>query len=149
MGFDRDPSDHGVLHRRDLATSGVTAAARAAEDAARQSYGRLLAVLAARTDDIPAAEDALADAFERALRTWPTAGIPDNPEGWLVTVAKNRWLDERTRSPTESSESHTVDEAIRGRSAPKTGFRSLGMRQIVPRVSARNDNPDQGAGGVR
>ncbi|QNE48267.1 RNA polymerase subunit sigma-70 [Glaciihabitans sp. INWT7] len=60
---------------------------------ARSSYGRLLAVLAARTGDIPAAEDALADAFERALRTWPDCGIPDNPQGWLVTVAKNRWLD--------------------------------------------------------
>ncbi|MCU1439595.1 MAG: polymerase subunit sigma-70 [Rhodoglobus sp.] len=71
---------------------GVAAAARA-EEVARSSYGRLLAVLAARTGDISAAEDALADAFERALRTWPARGIPDNPEGWLVTVAKNRWLD--------------------------------------------------------
>ncbi len=67
--------------------------ARRAEEVARSSYGRLLAVLAARTGDIPAAEDALADAFERALRTWPDSGIPDNPQGWLVTVAKNRWLD--------------------------------------------------------
>jgi len=80
-----------------VTAAGGGTAARAAEDAARQSYGRLLAVLAARTGDIPAAEDALADAFERALRTWPTAGIPDNPEGWLVTVAKNRWLDELRR----------------------------------------------------
>ena len=68
-------------------------AAARAEEVARSSYGRLLAVLAARTGDISAAEDALADAFERALRKWPESGIPDNPEGWLVTVAKNRWLD--------------------------------------------------------
>jgi predicted RNA polymerase sigma factor len=84
-----------------------------AEEAARASYGRLLAVLAARTGDIPAAEDALADAFERALRTWPTAGIPANPEGWLVTVAKNRWLDE-LRRPTLASvvePVETLDEA--------------------------------------
>jgi predicted RNA polymerase sigma factor len=74
----------------------VIAAARA-EEVARASYGRLLAVLAARTGDIRAAEDALADAFERALRVWPQSGIPDNPEGWLVTVAKNRWLDELKR----------------------------------------------------
>lgn len=83
----------------------MTAAARA-EEAARSSYGRLLAVLAARTGDIPAAEDALADAFERALRTWPVSGIPDNPEGWLVTVAKNRWLDtiKRRRPVPERAE---------------------------------------------
>jgi RNA polymerase sigma-70 factor, ECF subfamily len=78
----------------------MTAAARA-EEVARSSYGRLLAILAARTGDIPAAEDALADAFERALRTWPSAGIPDNPEGWLVAVAKNRWLDELKRKRPE------------------------------------------------
>ena len=54
-------------------------------------------MLAARTVDIPAAEDALADAFERALRTWPRTGVPHNPEGWLITVAKNRWLDELRR----------------------------------------------------
>ena len=65
----------------------------AAERAARASYGRLLALLAASTRDIALAEDALADAFERALRTWPTTGVPDNPQGWLMTVARNRVRD--------------------------------------------------------
>ena len=59
----------------------------------RDSYGRLLAVLAAPTRDIAAAEDALADALERALARWPDDGIPVNPEGWLVTVARNRLRD--------------------------------------------------------
>src|SRR6185369_4623964 len=39
------------------------------------------------------AEDALADAFERALRTWPAEGVPANPDGWLLTVARNRLRD--------------------------------------------------------
>ena len=73
-------------------TGGLSAQARA-EITARASYGRLLAVLAAPTGDIPAAEDALADAFERALTTWPVNGVPDNPEGWLLTVARNRLRD--------------------------------------------------------
>ncbi len=64
-----------------------------AERAARESYGRLLALLAASTRDIALAEDALADAFERALRTWPTTGVPGNPAGWLMTVARNRIRD--------------------------------------------------------
>jgi predicted RNA polymerase sigma factor len=64
-----------------------------AERAARESYGRLVALLAASTRDVALAEDALADAFERALRTWPTNGVPDNPQGWLVTVARNRIRD--------------------------------------------------------
>lgn len=65
----------------------------AAERSARASYGRLVALLAAGTRDVPFAEDALADAFERALTTWPDAGIPANPEGWLLTVARNRLRD--------------------------------------------------------
>ena len=64
-----------------------------AERVARDSYGRLVALLAAPTRNIPLAEDALADAFERALSTWPTGGVPDNPEGWLLTVSRNRIRD--------------------------------------------------------
>ncbi len=62
-------------------------------DLVRESYGRLLAVLAAPTRDIAAAEDALADALERALARWPEDGIPANPEGWILTVARNRLRD--------------------------------------------------------
>jgi RNA polymerase sigma-70 factor (ECF subfamily) len=69
-------------------------AARSAEVAARDSYGRLLALLAASTSDLAAAEDALADAFERALRTWPSNGVPGNPDAWLLTVARNRLRDQ-------------------------------------------------------
>lgn len=59
----------------------------------RASYGRLLAVLAAPSADIAAAEDALGDALERALARWPDEGIPDNPEAWVLTVARNRLRD--------------------------------------------------------
>jgi predicted RNA polymerase sigma factor len=60
---------------------------------ARESYGRLLAILAARSRDIELAEDALGDAFEQALRRWPNDGVPDNPEAWLLAVARNRQRD--------------------------------------------------------
>ncbi|WP_226346955.1 RNA polymerase sigma factor [Agilicoccus flavus] len=73
------------------ARPGVVAAR--ADVIARTSYGRLLALLAARTCDITAAEDAIADAFERALRTWPERGIPANPDAWLLTVARHRLRD--------------------------------------------------------
>ena len=69
-------------------------AARSADAAARDSYGRLLALLAASTSDLAAAEDALADAFERALRTWPAQGVPRSPDAWLLTVARNRLRDQ-------------------------------------------------------
>lgn len=66
-----------------------TEAARAAEQAARSSYGRLLALLVARTRDIPAAEDALAEALSAALQSWPRTGVPREPDAWLMTVARN------------------------------------------------------------
>ncbi len=64
-------------------------ARHAAETAARTSYGRLLALLAARSRDIAASEDALSEAFVAALRTWPENGVPANPDAWLMTAARN------------------------------------------------------------
>jgi predicted RNA polymerase sigma factor len=72
-------------------------AAATAERVARAAYGRLVALLAARSRDVIAAEDALADAFAAALARWPVAGVPANPEGWLLTVARNRLTDRHRR----------------------------------------------------
>lgn len=77
-------------------------ARRTAEVAARASYGKLIAILAARTRDIAAAEDALAQAFATALATWPDRGVPENPEGWLLTTARRTLLhDARHRKVRE------------------------------------------------
>ena len=65
----------------------------AAEHAARVSYGRLVALLTAPSGDVQLAEDCLSTAFVRALATWPDSGVPENPEGWLLTVARNQQRD--------------------------------------------------------
>jgi RNA polymerase sigma-70 factor (ECF subfamily) len=72
----------------------------AAEQAARDSYGRLVAWLAARSGDIASAEDALGDAFASALATWPTKGVPDAPEAWLIAAARRRMVDSYRRRRT-------------------------------------------------
>ncbi|HYD87604.1 MAG TPA: DUF6596 domain-containing protein [Vitreimonas sp.] len=74
--------------------------AAAAERVARDSYGRLVALLAARTRDVAAAEDALADAFAAALTAWPRTGAPDNPEAWLFAAAKRKLIDAARRRKT-------------------------------------------------
>lgn len=79
------------------AVVGDEKARRAAEHAARTSYGRLLASLTARSRDIAAAEDALSAAFTSALSIWPERGVPDNPDAWLFTAARNL-LTNRARS---------------------------------------------------
>ncbi|MEM9067808.1 MAG: DUF6596 domain-containing protein [Myxococcota bacterium] len=75
----------------------MTEVDRAVERAARDSYGRLVAQLAVRFGDVGGAEDALADAFLAALRTWPLRGVPDAPVAWLLTTARNRLRDQRRR----------------------------------------------------
>jgi predicted RNA polymerase sigma factor len=64
-----------------------------ANRAARESFGRLAALLAARTGDIALAEDVLSEAFVAALETWPETGVPANPEGWLLVTARRRASD--------------------------------------------------------
>ena len=89
----------------------------AAVAAARRSYGKLVAFLAARTRDVAGAEDALADAFATALDTWPARGVPDNPEAWLLTVARRKMIDEaRLRRTGEGVAEHLVllDELAEG-----------------------------------
>ncbi len=71
---------------------------RAIERVARSSYGRLVAVLAAPTRDIASAEDALSDAIAAALDQWPREGVPDNPEAWLLAVARRRTQDAQRRA---------------------------------------------------
>lgn len=75
---------------------------RAIEISVRESYGRLIAYLAARTRDVAGAEDALSAALLAALETWPRDGVPQKPEAWLLTIARRRLIDrarhERTRA---------------------------------------------------
>jgi len=63
------------------------------EAVARNSYGRLVAYLAARSGDLAGAEDALSDAFGAALQRWPADGVPQKPEAWLLHAARNRLVD--------------------------------------------------------
>ncbi|MDF3213266.1 RNA polymerase sigma factor [Mesorhizobium sp. M7A.F.Ca.CA.001.09.2.1] len=87
--------------------SGLEIARAAAETAARQSYGKLVAWLAARTRDVAAAEDALADAFAAALERWPRTGVPKKPEAWLLAVARRRRVDAvRRRLTSEAGREH-------------------------------------------
>lgn len=84
---------------------------------ARQSYGKLLSAVASRTGDLLAAEDALAEAFRKAVETWPERGIPDRPEAWLLSVARNqrrdvaKSADARRRSASDVLDSFASPDA--------------------------------------
>lgn len=56
---------------------------------------------ASRWCDVAAAEPALAEAFAKALIRRPIDGIPDSPEGWLMTAARRELLQRERRASVE------------------------------------------------
>jgi RNA polymerase sigma-70 factor (ECF subfamily) len=54
---------------------------------------RVLAGLIRRFGDFELAEDALQDAFAKAIEVWPQQGLPEQPAAWLTTVAQHRAVD--------------------------------------------------------
>lgn len=94
------------------ARHGAVSEAHLAERVARESYGRLLALLTARTRDVAAAEDALADAFAAALTAWPRSGAPDSPEAWLFAAAKRKLIDAARRARTAADGEQQVVLAV-------------------------------------
>jgi RNA polymerase sigma-70 factor (ECF subfamily) len=68
---------------------------RLVDSLARDSASRLVATLARRlgAGRIATAEDAVQHALMQALSLWPFKGVPERPEAWLATVARNRALD--------------------------------------------------------
>ncbi|WP_155373342.1 RNA polymerase sigma factor [Catellatospora vulcania] len=82
-------------------TDARAAAAQAAAAAATEAYQRIVAALIRITGDWTLAEDCAQEALALALDRWPADGVPDNPGGWLMTVARNRALDVLRRGTVE------------------------------------------------
>lgn len=74
----------------------------------RRLYPVVLARLVRAARDLPDAEDAVQDALARAVELWPRQGIPDRPEAWLITVAKNRYLDGLRRRQRHRAHADTL-----------------------------------------
>jgi RNA polymerase sigma factor (sigma-70 family) len=70
------------------------AAGRSVEDLLREVAPQALGSLVRRYGAFDAAEDAVQEALIAASARWPVDGTPDNPLGWLTTVASRRLVDE-------------------------------------------------------
>jgi RNA polymerase sigma-70 factor (ECF subfamily) len=88
---------------------------RAAEAAARDCYGRLVAYLSARSRDVAGAEDALGEAFRAALETWPRDGVPGKPEAWLLAVARRQMIDDARHERVKADAAPVLRLAARRR----------------------------------
>ncbi|MEZ5408360.1 MAG: DUF6596 domain-containing protein [Acidimicrobiales bacterium] len=65
---------------------------------AREESGRVLALLARRFGDLDLADEAVQDALTEAARTWGPRGVPANPPGWLLAVARRKAIDRLRRT---------------------------------------------------
>ncbi|MBV9804395.1 MAG: sigma-70 family RNA polymerase sigma factor [Solirubrobacterales bacterium] len=77
----------------DSALADRSASNRELEQIVREHAGRLATALVRITGDFAAAEDLVQDAVLAALQRWPSEGVPERPDAWLFTVARNRGLD--------------------------------------------------------
>ncbi|MEO3743977.1 DUF6596 domain-containing protein [Plantactinospora sp. B5E13] len=82
------------------------------EDLLRELTPQVLGVLVRRYGQFEGCEDAVQEAVLAATVRWPAEGVPDNPRGWLVTVASRRLIDEmrsdHARREREAATAHEV-----------------------------------------
>lgn len=83
----------------------------------REEYGRAVAVLVRVFGDIDAAEDAVQDAFTRAVQRWPSDGLPPSPAGWIITAARHRAID-RLRREASRADRHAEAALLHARDEP-------------------------------
>lgn len=89
--------------------------ARVLERIYRDEWGRVLAPLVRLTGDLDLAEDALQEAWTRALAAWPRHGMPARPGAWLLVTARRCALDRARRTRREVVAPSAVSE---GEAAP-------------------------------
>ena len=90
---------------------------QAIEQTFRREFGRAVATLVRLFGDIDLADEAVQEAFVVAARRWPTAGVPANPGGWIVTTARNRAID-RFRREASRPDRHAQAALVHHRDEP-------------------------------
>ena len=98
-----------------------------AEDLLRRLAPEVLGALVRRHGQFATAEDAVQEALLQAAEDWRRHGVPENPRGWLHTVASRRMIDllraeqtRRRREETATSSTFLTQAAAPGANVPQT-----------------------------
>lgn len=78
----------------------VNSVEQAVADAHRREWAYVLAATVRVTRDLDSAEEAVQDAYVKALTTWTRDGVPERPGAWLTTVARRNALNMTRRDRT-------------------------------------------------
>jgi RNA polymerase sigma-70 factor (ECF subfamily) len=94
--------------------TGAGAARELVDRLFREESGRAVATLIRVLGDFDLAEEAVQDAFARALEVWPVQGVPRNPGAWITTTARNAAIDRirRAKRLVEKTEQLGRDAAV-------------------------------------
>ncbi len=84
----------------------------------RAESGRILATLIRLLGDFERAEDAMHDAFNAALRRWPTEGVPRNPRAWLISAGRFTAIDAIRRRARFDVAQADIAETLHGGQPP-------------------------------
>ncbi|MBB2746623.1 UNVERIFIED_ORG: RNA polymerase sigma factor (sigma-70 family) [Microbispora rosea subsp. rosea] len=92
-----------------------------AEDLLRELTPQVLGALVRRHGQFEGCEDAVQEAVLAAAVQWPAEGVPDNPRGWLLTVASRRLIDQlRSDHARRERESATAAVEVVPENVPGT-----------------------------
>ncbi len=81
-----------------MAAHEINSAETALERVFSEDASRILSIfIGACGGDFTLAEDAMQEAFESALQSWPSQGIPCDPVAWLITAGKRKAIDQLRR----------------------------------------------------
>jgi RNA polymerase sigma-70 factor (ECF subfamily) len=87
----------------------------------RAESGRAVASLVRFFGDIDVAEEAVQEAFEVALRRWPSTGLPPSPAGWIITTARNRGIDRLRREASRDDRHRQATGVLVNDEEPEIG----------------------------
>jgi RNA polymerase sigma-70 factor, ECF subfamily len=76
----------------------------------RELRPAVLATLIRRVGDFDLAEEAVQDAFAKAVETWPRDGVPDQPGAWLTVAARHRAIDRLRRAEAQRDRARRLAE---------------------------------------
>jgi RNA polymerase sigma-70 factor (ECF subfamily) len=111
--LDRGPPDRRLQRRPGPGLSSRPPSHDVVDRVFREESGRVTATLIRILGDFDLAEEAVQDAFTRAVEVWPIDGVPANPGAWITTTARNRAIDRLRRRRTLAEKTGALEHEAR------------------------------------
>jgi len=107
---------HGSQRVLDLSTS------NGFEQLLRELAPQVISALVRRYGNFDTSEDAVQEALLAAAVEWESKGVPDNPKGWLITVASRRQIELWRSDSARTRREETATTQTRPSSEPAPGI---------------------------